>query len=137
MIAVLAVMVACSMSPVDAGNYTVTDEAWFNMVVENFSGPGRNFTGKFVVALFGETVPMTVMNFVAITRGYERVSQVRRAGLRYIPRCMLSIYRYNCYGINKYLTSAAPMVGVYQWLEGLSLINPGESKMFSEDNNYW
>jgi len=65
-----------------AGEFTVTDEAWFNVVVENLLGPGRNFTGKFVVALFGETVPMTVMNFVAITRGYERVNQV-------LATCML------------------------------------------------
>ena len=76
--AAVVVLACCSMSlMVDAGNFTVTDEAWFNVVVENLHGPGRNFTGKFVVALFGETVPMTVMNFVAITRGYERVNQVR------------------------------------------------------------
>ena len=77
MIPVLVMMLAGSLSLTDAGNFTVTDEAWFNVVVEDLDGPGKNYTGKFVVALFGETVPMTVMNFVAITRGYERVNQVR------------------------------------------------------------
>jgi len=75
--AALVVMLACSVCLVDAGNFTVTDEAWFKVVIENINGPGKNFSGMFVVALFGETVPMTVMNFVAITRGYERVNQVR------------------------------------------------------------
>jgi len=70
-------MLACWMSSVDAGNFTVTDEAWFNVVIEDLNGPGKNYSGKFVVALFGETVPMTVMNFVALTRGYERINQVR------------------------------------------------------------
>jgi len=75
--AALVVVLTCSVCLVDAGNFTVTDEAWFKVVIENLNGPGKNFTGMFVVALFGETVPMTVMNFVAITRGYERVNQVR------------------------------------------------------------
>jgi len=60
----------------DAGLYTVTDEAWFKVVVVDLNGPGKNYTGRFEIALFGETVPMTVMNFVAITRGYERQNQV-------------------------------------------------------------
>ena len=41
-------------------------------------GPGEDYRGRFVIALFGETAPMTVMNFVAIARGYKRgkVSEV-------------------------------------------------------------
>lgn len=35
-------------------------------------GPGQDYRGRFVVALFGDTAPMTVMNFVSITRGYKR-----------------------------------------------------------------
>ena len=73
---VVLMTLACWTSLCDAGNFTVTDEAWFHVVVADLLGPGRNYSGKFVVALFGETVPMTVMNFVAITRGYERVNQV-------------------------------------------------------------
>jgi len=54
------------------GNNTVTDEAWFEMEVKDMDGPGQDYRGRFVVALFGETAPMTVMNFVSITRGYSR-----------------------------------------------------------------
>jgi len=74
----LTLLLACSMWLVDAGNFTVTDEAWFKVSAADLNGPGKNYTGQFVIALFGETVPMTVMNFVAITRGYERPGQVRR-----------------------------------------------------------
>ena len=54
------------------GNYTVTDEAWFEVVVEDMDGDGQDYRGRFTVALFGESAPMTVMNFAAITRGYSR-----------------------------------------------------------------
>ncbi len=54
------------------GNYTVTDEAWFDVTVKDMDGPGEDFTGRFVVALFGDTAPMTTMNFVHITKGYKR-----------------------------------------------------------------
>jgi len=76
MIPILVAVLACSVSLSDAGNFTVTDEAWFNVVIVNGNGPGKNFTGQFTIALFGETAPMTVMNFVAITRGYERPNMV-------------------------------------------------------------
>ena len=76
MIALLATILACTASLIDADKYTVTDEAWFKVSVKDLDGPGKDYTGKFVIALFGDTVPMTVMNFVAIARGYERVNQV-------------------------------------------------------------
>jgi len=66
----------CTVSSTEAGNYTITDEAWFSVTVEDPDTPTKNYSGRFVIALFGETVPMTVMNFVAITRGYERPNQV-------------------------------------------------------------
>jgi len=52
--------------------YTVTEEAWFEVKVEDMDGPGQDFTGRFTVALFGDTAPMTVLNFASITRGYKR-----------------------------------------------------------------
>jgi len=55
-----------------AGNYTVTDEAWFEVEVRNLDGPGQDYRGHFTIALFGETAPMTVMNFVALTKGYSK-----------------------------------------------------------------
>ena len=55
-----------------AGNYTVTEEAWFEVEVKDLDGPGQDYMGRFTIALFGESAPMTVMNFVAITKGYKR-----------------------------------------------------------------
>ena len=55
----------------NAGKHTVTDEAWFDVVVENEDG-SEHYNGRFVMALFGEAAPATVMNFLAITRGYTR-----------------------------------------------------------------
>ena len=55
-----------------ADKYTVTDEAWFDVKIFDLDGEGEHYTGRFVVALFGETAPMTTMNFLAITRGYQR-----------------------------------------------------------------
>jgi len=52
--------------------YTVTDEVFFEVEVKNIDGAGNDFTGRFTVALFGETAPMTVMNFVSLARGYKK-----------------------------------------------------------------
>ena len=57
---------------VHCGTYTVTDEAWFEVEIKDYDGPGQDFRGRFTVALFGETAPMTAMNFAAIARGYQR-----------------------------------------------------------------
>ena len=87
MIPILTLILACWMSLSEAGQYTVTDEAWFKVVVVDLTGPGRNYSGKFEIALFGETVPMTAMNFAAITRGYERQNQVRYSFASLCRRC--------------------------------------------------
>jgi len=55
-----------------AGNYTVTEEAWFEVEVRNMDGPGQDYRGHFTVALFGEAAPMTVLNFASIAKGYKR-----------------------------------------------------------------
>jgi len=54
------------------GNYTVTEEAWFDIEVRDLDGPGEDYRGRFVVALFGESCPMTTMNFAAIAKGFKR-----------------------------------------------------------------
>jgi len=54
------------------GNFTITDEVWFDVEVKDFDGPGEDYRGRFVIGLFGETAPMTTMNFAAIARGYKR-----------------------------------------------------------------
>lgn len=59
-------------NPIMGGKYTITDEAWFDVEVKDMDGPGQDYRGRFVIGLFGDTAPMTAMNFVAITRGYKR-----------------------------------------------------------------
>ena len=56
----------------NCGNYTVTEEVFFDIEVKDMDGPGEDYRGRFVVGVFGETAPMTAMNFVAIARGYKR-----------------------------------------------------------------
>lgn len=66
------------------GNLTVTKEAWFDIEIRDYDGPGEDYRGRFVIGLFGETTPMTVMNFASITNGFERKmeSGVRRDSLK-------------------------------------------------------
>lgn len=58
--------------------YTVTHEATFDIVIkENAHTDEVLSRGRIVIGLFGEIVPMTVLNFVTITNGIIR-SNVRR-----------------------------------------------------------
>jgi len=57
---------------VSGGTYTITDEVWFEVEVKNIDGAGNDFKGQFTIAVFGETAPMTVMNFVSLARGYKK-----------------------------------------------------------------
>lgn len=70
----------------EQSNHTVTEEAWFKIEIKNFEGPGEDYTGEFVIALFGDTVPMTVMNFAQITKGYKRGNQLLRYKNSYVHR---------------------------------------------------
>lgn len=63
------------LAAVNAGKYTVTDEVWFEVEVKDLDGPGQDYRGRFTVAVFGETAPMTTMNFVALARGYTSNSK--------------------------------------------------------------
>jgi len=53
------------------GNHTVTDEAWFDIEIKDLDGPGEDYRGRFVVALFGDVAPVTVMNFRTLVKGYK------------------------------------------------------------------
>merc|ERR1711890_143349 len=59
-----------------AGKYMVTDEVWFDVKIKDYYGDGQDYTGRFEIALFGETVPMTVMNFVSLARGYKKKDEM-------------------------------------------------------------
>ena len=61
-------------------NYTVTDEAWFEIEIKDLDGPGLDYRGRFTIALFGEAAPVTVLNFKSITKGYKRGRVSNRTG---------------------------------------------------------
>lgn len=71
----LCLSVGFSQGASDDSNHTVTEHAWFDIEIKNYDGPGEDYTGRFVIALFGDTVPMTVMNFAQLTKGYKRGNQ--------------------------------------------------------------
>ena len=78
-------------------NHTVTAEAWFDIEIKDYDGPGEDYRGRFVIALFGKTVPMTVMNFASIAKGFERKKE---SGVR----CDLAIRsRYNVVSLREEL----------------------------------
>jgi len=56
----------------DEGKYTVTEEAWFEVEVKDMDGPGQDYRGRFTIALFGESAPMTTLNFASIAKGYKK-----------------------------------------------------------------
>ena len=68
----LVVVSLTLLAVAQAGKYTVTQEAWFDVEVRDLDGPGQDYTGRFTIALFGETAPMTSMNFAAIAKGYKK-----------------------------------------------------------------
>lgn len=69
---ILFVLVAVFTVTAMAGIRTVTDEAWFEVEIKDYEGVGKNYKGRFTVALFGEVAPLTVLNFVSLVRGYRR-----------------------------------------------------------------
>jgi hypothetical protein len=55
--------------------FYVTHEAWFNISVrENKLSTAPIRREKIVIGLFGEICPMTVTNFITITKGLRRGS---------------------------------------------------------------
>lgn len=79
--ALIAIVCLCSTSGVvsdlpDASpptQYTITHEAVFDVIIkENAQATEILKQGQFVVGLFGNIVPMTVLNFVTITNGLSR-----------------------------------------------------------------
>jgi len=52
-------------------NYTVTEEVWFDIEIKDMDGPGEDYKGRFEIALFGDTAPISVYNFKSIAKGYK------------------------------------------------------------------
>ncbi|XP_041365644.1 peptidyl-prolyl cis-trans isomerase slr1251-like [Gigantopelta aegis] len=53
-------------------NHTVTDEVEMTFEIKNFDGQGEDYQGTITIGLFGETAPMTVLNFKGICQGFKR-----------------------------------------------------------------
>ena len=55
--------------------YTITHEATFDIVIKENAHTDEIIShGRIVIGLFGEIVPMTVLNFVTITNGIIRTN---------------------------------------------------------------
>ncbi|KAL5007996.1 hypothetical protein ScPMuIL_013577 [Solemya velum] len=70
-LAVVVSVLACGY----CANHTVTEEVWFDVEIKDYDGPGDDYRGRLVIALFGETCPMTTMNFAAIAKGFKRKNE--------------------------------------------------------------
>jgi len=65
-------LVLTYVSVVSCAKYTVTEEAWFELEAKDIDGEGNDFNGRITIALFGDTVPITVLNFASLARGYKK-----------------------------------------------------------------
>ena len=63
----------CSDVSSETLDYTVTDEAWFEIEVKDYRG--KYWSGKFTVGVFGDIVPLTSLNFISIARKYRNLDQ--------------------------------------------------------------
>ena len=52
--------------------YVVTHEAYFDFEIKGNATSGNQKLGRVTIALFGDICPMTVTNFVQISKGFKR-----------------------------------------------------------------
>uniref|UniRef100_A0A0B6ZFL5 Peptidyl-prolyl cis-trans isomerase n=1 Tax=Arion vulgaris TaxID=1028688 RepID=A0A0B6ZFL5_9EUPU len=84
LLATLLTIVSCEK------NYTITSEVVFELEVKNYNGNGDSISGKLVVGLFGESVPVASLNFKTLCEGFKRPNQ---ASLSYRNTCCHRIVR--------------------------------------------
>jgi len=53
-------------------NLVVTDEVWFKIAIADFHDKNKPYVGKVTIGCFGELTPVTVLNFVSLTKGYRK-----------------------------------------------------------------
>lgn len=69
----------------ERSNYTVTNEAWFDVEIKDLDGKNDDYRGRFTIALFGETAPISVLNFVSLTKGYTPTHTKRKLSYKNSP----------------------------------------------------
>ena len=82
-------------------NFTVTTEATLEFEVKNYNSQGDDVSHKVVIGLFGDTAPITSLNFKTLCNGWTRndVSIKNRLILR---RLLYSLCRQmKCYIANE------------------------------------
>ncbi|XP_076465615.1 uncharacterized protein LOC143297256 [Babylonia areolata] len=57
-------------------NFTVTFVAKLELEVKNYNGQGDDISHELVVGIFGDTAPITALNFKTLCTGWERNSRV-------------------------------------------------------------
>ncbi|KAL5007995.1 hypothetical protein ScPMuIL_013576 [Solemya velum] len=75
MITLFLAVVLSVFSLVYCANHTVTEEVWLDIEIKDHDGPGDDYRGRLVIAMFGDTCPMTTMNFAAIAKGFRRKNE--------------------------------------------------------------
>jgi len=53
-------------------NFTVTSEIALDVEVKNYNGQGDDLVGQVVIGLFGDTVPVSSLNFKTLCSGYKK-----------------------------------------------------------------
>ncbi|KAK7477848.1 hypothetical protein BaRGS_00030926 [Batillaria attramentaria] len=53
-------------------NFTVTFEVTLEVEVKNYNGQGDDINGKIVIGMFGDTAPITALNFKNLCNGWTR-----------------------------------------------------------------
>lgn len=53
-------------------NFTVTTEVVLDVEVKNYNGQGDDLNGQVVIGLFGDTVPVSSLNFKTLCKGYKK-----------------------------------------------------------------
>jgi len=61
-------------------NFTVTSEVVFEIDVNDYDGNGRDMEGSVTVGLFGNTAPVSVLNFKTLCSGFKRPKEGIKKG---------------------------------------------------------
>lgn len=67
---ILIIIAFVAISAVKAGNNTITDEIYFDIKVDDKKG-NETWRGRFIIGLFGDVLPMSTFNFLALAKGYR------------------------------------------------------------------